>query len=67
MAGVAGRVHAGAMTDLPITNDDERTWTAEPAADDTDAIDERVLVDAAEADAIDQRREVPIDDPDEDR
>jgi hypothetical protein len=55
------------MTDLPITNDDERTWTAEPAADDTDAIDERVLVDAAEADAIDQRREVPIDDPDEDR
>ncbi len=55
------------MTDVPITNDDERTWTDEVAADDTDRIDERVLTDAAEADAIDQRREVPIDDPDDER
>ena len=29
--------------------------------------DDHVLTDAAERDAIDQRREVPIDDPDDDR
>lgn len=57
------------MTDVPTPtpSDAERPWTDLVPADDTDRIDERVLGDAAEGDALDQRREVPIDDPDDDR
>jgi hypothetical protein len=55
------------MTDVPRTPEDERPWTELEPADDTDRIDARVLTDAAEGDALDQRRDVPIDDPDEDR
>lgn len=55
------------MTDLPITTADERPWTDDddPAAELATSIDERVLRDASEADAIDQRLEVPVDDPDD--
>lgn len=59
--------HCDVMTDVPRTTEDERPWTELVPADDTDRIDERVLADAAEGDALDQRREVPIDDPDDDR
>lgn len=55
------------MTDVPTTPDDERLWTDLVPADDSDLIDERVLAEADEGDALDQRREVPIDDPDDDR
>ncbi len=55
------------MTDTPITSDDERAWTDELPEDDTDRIDERVLSEASEADAIDQRRAAPLDDPSDDR
>lgn len=57
------------MTDLPTTSADERPWTDDDLADRDDdlavSIDERVLRDASEADALDQRRAVPIDDPDD--
>ena len=60
------------MTEFPrtpeaATSEDERPWTDLEPADDTDLIDDHVLTDAAERDVIDQRREVPIDDPDDDR
>ncbi len=57
------------MTDLPITSADERPWTDDDAEDpDVDlaaSIDDRVLRDASEADALDQRLEVRVDDPDD--
>jgi hypothetical protein len=59
------------MTDLPITTADERPWTddegEDPAVDLATSIDDRVLRDASEADALDQRLEVPVDDPDDRR
>lgn len=61
--------HCEVMTDLPITTADERPWSddevEDPALDLTVTIDERVLRDASEADALDQRLEVPVDDPDD--
>jgi hypothetical protein len=67
VAAVVHRGHCEVMTDLPITTADERPWTDDddPAAELATSIDERVLRDASEADAIDQRLEVPVDDPDD--
>ncbi|MCB1000097.1 MAG: hypothetical protein R2713_02170 [Ilumatobacteraceae bacterium] len=53
--------------DVATTNDDERPWSDLVPVDDTDRIDDRVLAEATERDAIDQRRDVPLDDPDEER
>lgn len=57
------------MTDLPITPADERPWSdddiEDPAVDLATSIDDRVLRDASEADALDQRLEVPVGDPDD--
>lgn len=64
---VATAGHCEVMTDVPINPDDERPWSDLEPADDTDRIDERVLAEADERDAMDQRREVPIDDPDDER
>jgi hypothetical protein len=45
------------------TPDDERPWVDDAVElDDTAEVDVSVLLDAAEADALDQRRAVPIDD-----
>jgi hypothetical protein len=60
------------MTDVPTTSADDRRWIERDLDDRTDdqtmASDERVHLDAgeaSEADALDQRRIVPLDDPDD--
>lgn len=65
------------MSDVPFTNDDERDWVDDGRADDveeaglrgglddTGGIDARVLADASEFDALEQRR-TPASDDDHD-
>jgi hypothetical protein len=49
------------------TPDDDRPWVDDDLElDDTAEVDVAVLLDAAESDALDQRRAVPVDDDEHD-
>jgi hypothetical protein len=66
------------MSDVPFTNDDERDWVDDGRVDDiqeaefrgglddTGDIDARVLADASEFDAVEQRRALGSDDDHDD-